>query len=236
MNYQDQLLEKEDGRYCAIGKLGTGLGSIATVEKLKKKVVSFGLPSGPALFLHLSHRAYLKVKDIDPLSLFDRHDQGTWPDDQSKLFDFLEDSISYSVFAFTALEAFANESIPNDFKYTFKPEKTGEEKVYGKDEIERKINLDEKLHIILPNIYNVPSPKGKKVWGHYKEIKKVRDRIIHLKSVDRKASGPEDETIWGIILRMHDKPLCDFAHEIIGYFKPAISNRRWYSKYPYKEA
>lgn len=81
-----------------------------------------------------------------------------------------------------------------------KTEKTGEEKVYVKDEIERKINLDEKFHIILPNIYNVPSPKGKKVWGHYKEIKKVRDRIIHLKSIDRKASGPEDETIWGIML------------------------------------
>lgn len=236
MDYQDQLLEKEDGRYYAIDKFGTGLASIATSEKLKRNVVSFGLPSGPALFPHLAHRAYLKVKDIDPLSLFDRHDQGTWPDDQSQLFDFLEDSISHSVFAFTAIEAFANESIPNDFKYTIKAEKTGEEKVYVKDEIEKKINLDEKLHIILPNIYNIPSPKGKKVWGHYKEIKKVRDRIIHLKSVDRKASGPEAETIWGMMLRMHDKPLCDFAHEIIGYFEPAISNRRWYGKYPYEEA
>jgi hypothetical protein len=236
MDYQDQLLEKEDGRYYAIDKFGTGLASIATSEKLKENVVSFGLPSGPALFLHLAHRAYLKVKDIDSLSLFDRHDQGIWPNDQSQLFDFLENSISHSVFAFTALEAFANESIPNDFKYTFRAEKTGEEKVYIKDEIERKINLDEKLHIILPNIYNVPSPKGKKVWGHYKEIKKVRDRIIHLKSIDRKASGPEDETIWGIMLRIHDKPLCDFSHEIIGYFEPAISNRRWYGKYPYEEA
>ena len=85
MDYQDQLLEKEDGRYYAIDKFGTGLASIATSEKLKRNVVSFGLPSGPALFLHLAHRAYLKVKDIDPLSLFDRHDQG-------KFGNFLRDS------------------------------------------------------------------------------------------------------------------------------------------------
>ena len=39
MDRQDELLEKEDGRYYAIDKVGTGLGSIATSEKLKKKIV-----------------------------------------------------------------------------------------------------------------------------------------------------------------------------------------------------
>jgi hypothetical protein len=64
MDYQDQLLEKQDGRYYAIDKVGTGLGSIATEELLKENVVSFGLPSGPALFLHLAYRAYVKIKDV----------------------------------------------------------------------------------------------------------------------------------------------------------------------------
>ncbi|MEG3972447.1 hypothetical protein QUA00_33230 [Microcoleus sp. T2B6] len=64
MDYQDQLLEKQDGRYYAIDQVGTGLGSIATEELLKENVVSFGLPSGPALFLHLAYRAYsLSQKD-----------------------------------------------------------------------------------------------------------------------------------------------------------------------------
>jgi hypothetical protein len=233
MDRQDELLEKEDGRYYAIDKVGTGLGSIATTERLKKKIVSFGLPSGPALFLHLAHRAYSKIRDIDPFSLFDEHPQGIWPDNQKELFDFLEDLISHVVFSFTALEAFANEVIPDNFTYTFVVEKTGEKRTYGKDEIERRINLDEKLGIVLPEIFGMSSPKGGSSWEKYKTIKKARDRIIHLKSIDKRASGPEDETIWGTLLRMHNEPLCDYAHSMIGYFKPAIQDRRYFGKYPY---
>src|ERR1700720_477032 len=188
MDRQDELLEKEDGRFYAIDKFQTGLASIATAERFKKKIVSFGLPSGPALFLHLAHRAYSKIRDIDPLSLFDKHDQGIWPDDQKELFDFLEELVSHVVFSFTALEAFANEVIPDKFTYTFTVEKTGEKRTYGKDEIERRINLDEKLGTVLPQIFGLSSPKGGAVWEKYKTIKKARDRVIHLKSIDKRAS------------------------------------------------
>jgi hypothetical protein len=233
MDRQDQLLEKEDGRFYAIDKFGTGLASIATSERLNKKIVSFGLPSGPALFLHLAHCAYTKIKDLDPISLFDQHPQGIWPDDQRRLFDFFEDFISHVVFSFTALEAFANEVIPKEFKYTFKVEKTGEERTYAKEEIERRINLDEKLGTVLPRVFAVPSPKGLQVWESYKSIKQTRDRIVHLKSIDMRPSDPEDKTIWGTALRMHNQPFCDYAHAMIGHFKPAIASRRYYRKYPY---
>ncbi len=132
MDRQDELLEKEDGRYYAIDKAGTGLGSIATTERLKKTIVSFGLPSGPALFLHLAHRAYSKVRDVDPFSLFNEHPQGIWPDNQKELFDFLEQLISHVVFSFTALEAFANEVIPDNFMYTFVVEKPERSEPMGK--------------------------------------------------------------------------------------------------------
>ena len=73
MDRQDELLEKEDGRYFAIDKFSTGLAALATVEGLgNTRIVSFGLPSGPALFLSLAHRAFLRTKDVVPLSLFDR--------------------------------------------------------------------------------------------------------------------------------------------------------------------
>jgi hypothetical protein len=230
---QEELLEKEDGRYYAIDKVGTGLGSIATTEWLKKRCVSFGLPSGPALFLHLAYRAYSKIKSIDPLSLFEQHPQGNWPDNQTALFDLLEELISHVVFSFTALEAFANEVIPDDFTYTFTVERTGEERTYGKDDIERRISLDEKLGIVLPQIFALKSPKGGSLWGNYKTIKKVRDGVVHLKSVDKRSSGPEAETIWGTLLRMHSEPFCNHAHAMIGYFKPAIQKRRYFAKYPY---
>lgn len=236
MNRQDQLLENEDGRYYAIDKFRTGLAAIATAERIEKRVISFGLPSGPALFLHIAHQAYSRIRGIAPLSLFDQHEQGIWPDNQGPLFDFMEDFISHIVFAFTSIEAFANETIPADYIYSFKVDRTGEERTYNKDEIERGVNLDEKLHIILPTICSVPSPKGTRVWENYRQIKKTRDRIIHLKSVDRKASGPEEETIWGTMLRLHEVPFCDYAHEIIGHFGSAVDSRRWYMKYPYDHA
>lgn len=236
MDRQDELLAKEDGRYYAIDKVGTGLGSIATTERLGNNVVSFGLPSGPALFLHLAHRAYSTIKDIEPLSLFDAHPQGIWPDNQKALFDYLEQSIAHVVFSFTALEAFTNEVIPDGFTYSFTVQRTGEKRTYAKDEIERRINLDEKLGIVLPQVFSLKTPKGGTLWEKYKTIKKTRDRIIHLKSVDKRTSGPEDETIWGTLLRIHNEPLCDHAHALIGYFEPAVQNRRYFAKYPYDPA
>ena len=228
MDRQDELLAKEDGRYYAIDKVGTGLGSIATTEQLGKKIVSFGLPSGPALFLHLAHRAYSRIKDIDPLSLFDEHPQGIWPDNQKALFDYLEESIAHVVFSFTALEAFANEVIPDGFTYSFTVDRTGEKRTYAKDEVERRINLDEKLGIVLPQIFSLKTPKGGALWEKYKTIKKTRDRIIHLKSVDKRTSGPEDETIWGTLLRIHNEPLCDHAHALIGVSSnQQFKNRRY---------
>ena len=38
------------------------------------------------------------------------------------------------------------------------------------------------------------SPNGTKPWQDYKELKGVRDRLVHLKSIDRKASGLENQT------------------------------------------
>src|SRR6266446_6364435 len=227
MDRQDELLEQEDGRYFAIDKFGTGLASVATSERLGRKktiVVSFGLPSGPALFLHLAYRAFSQVRRVDPQGLFDMHPQGRWPDRQGPLFDYLENCMAHAVFSFTAIEAFANEVIPDAFTYTLQRE--GKKETLLKPDIERRINLDEKLDKVLPAALSVSSPKNKKVWEEYRAIKRIRNRLIHIKSVDRKPSGPEDETIWGALLKAHGEAWCDSAHAMIGHFKPAVHNRR----------
>lgn len=235
MDAHDELLANEDGRYFAIAPINGGSASLATTERINYCNVNFGLPSAPALFLHISHRAYCKIKDVDPLTLFNRHSTGIWPDDQSPLFDFLEDSICHITYAFTALEAFANECIPDSYQHTFVYEKSGEVKTYGREEIERYVNLDEKLHTHLPRILDTTSPKGTKVWEPYRKLKQLRDRIIHLKAVDRNASGPEEETVWGDLLRSHSVPYCNHAHALMGHYKPAIENRRYYRMYPYNK-
>ena len=225
------VLKNEDGRFHAIDKFKAGTIAIATSEKLGKQLASFSLPSAPAMFLNLAHASFVKIKTIKPLELFDNHPQGIWPENHEPLFDFFENFISHVVFSHSALEALANEVIPNDFCYNFT--KKGETLSYKKEEIERCINLDEKLDQILPAIFKTGSPKGKDVWEKYKKLKEFRDRIIHLKSIDRSSSGVEKETIWGDMLRLHKTPFCNHAHEMMGYFVP-IKIRRWHLKYPYK--
>ena len=61
----------------------------------------------------------------------------------------------------------------------------------------------------------------------------MRNRIIHLKAIDLKSSGPDDETLWGDMLRCHDVPYCDYAHTLIGHYKHSVENRRWFQRYPY---
>lgn len=87
---QERLLAAEDGRQYAIDKLNTGLAAIATTERVGTAIVSFNLPSAPALFLGLAHKAFATYKDIEIPTLFDRHPQGMWPDDHKPLLDLCE--------------------------------------------------------------------------------------------------------------------------------------------------
>jgi len=225
------LLEQHDGRYYAIGDMGTGIGVLMKQERLGSgQYIDFALPSSPGLFLNAARRSYLQIKGEDPKLMFYKWQNARIPINQSKVFDYFESFASHVVFAFTALEAFANESIPKD--YTYRTEKKGESVQLSKIEIERTISLDEKLDCILPDALGVASPKGKKPWQQYKMLKKMRDRIIHLKSVDQSSSGYEQKSVWGMMLRSHDEPFCDHAHAMMGYYL-RTSNRRWHREYPY---
>lgn len=238
MDHKSNPLSREDGRFYAIGKLGQGTASIATSEKLNEQIVSFGLPSPSALFLNIASSAFKKIKSINPIDLFDKHPhpQGIYPENHKSLFDFFENSITHIVFSYSALESLANDAIKNQApeNFTYSKKVRSEIKIYKKEEIEKEINLDEKLGNILPKIYNLSSPKGiYQLWQKkYIKLQKLRNRIVHLKSQDYKQTGPEDQTLWGDILRSHGIPFCDNAHEIIAYFEP-IKQKRWHKMYPY---
>jgi len=227
---QEELLAEHDGRYFSIGKFNTSLRILIKAEKLGRQYVDFGVPSAPALFLNAARRSYLQIKDHDPALMFYKWQNGRIPINHSKLFDYFELFTTHVVFSFTALEAFANEAIPEEFEY--KIEKKGETTLLKKPDIERSVNLDEKLYSVLPQALGVATPKGKKLWQQYKLLKSMRDRIIHLKSVDRSPSGAESESVWGMMLRAHREPFCDYAHTMMGHYSPA-TNRRWYREYPY---
>ena len=119
------------------------------------------------------------------------------------------------VFAFTALEAFVNEIIPSDYKYEKKGKKATE--IYTKEEIERWVSIDEKLDKIIPAILKVGTPKGRdQSWQGFKDLKNIRDRLIHMKSDDRKDSGPDAKTIWTALMKT--EPPYKQAFTIVKYF------------------
>lgn len=227
-----ELIAAQDGRYFSIFPTPTGgIMSLAKTEKLTDQFVSFGVPSSAALFLNIAHRAYAEIRELKPQELFYKWQNTRVPVNNSELFDYFEKFASHVVFSLTALEAFANEMIPDAYEYQAK--KKGAAVVLKKPEIERTLTLEEKLNLVLPKALGVPTPSGKRVWEQFKKLKGMRDRIIHLKAIDRSASGPEVLSLWGIMLRAHGEPFCDYAHAMMGHFFPS-GPRRWHREYPYQ--
>jgi hypothetical protein len=100
------------------------------------------------------------------------------------------------VMAFTALEAFVNETIPDDHSYARYVKSELILEAANKSTIERHVQSDEKLIAVLPGVLNCASPKGSRCWQGYKQLKQTRDRLIHMKSKDGKSSLAGVDTLW----------------------------------------
>lgn len=232
---QTELLEKEDPRFYAIDKFDTGLISLSTTEKVGNEILGFGLPSSPGLFLSLALNYKKKVDQINLEDCFDKHPapQGTWPENHQKLFDFFELMLGQIIFSYSALEAFANIKIPDDFIYRSKRSDKKFIEEYDKDQAERYVSLDAKLDKILPQVFKVKTPSGTKLWDNYQYLKKLRDRLIHLKSSDMTPSGPEVKTIWGDLMRNKKTDFPKQVHDLMGHYISKVSGNRWFRKFPY---
>ena len=92
------------------------------------------------------------------------------------------------IFAFTALEAYSNECIPDPFTWTTRRRKGGveEEVTYDREGVERYVVLAEKLDAILPGVFTVKSVKGRAPWENFQKLRALRDRLIHLKMSTRR--------------------------------------------------
>lgn len=230
--WQDNALSSEDGRFYGIDQWTTKTRIVQNYEQVGKEIVQFGLPSAPALFLGLAHEAFILYKDADLMKIFD-HPSALFPQDHRALFNFFGQFTAHVVFAYTALEAWVNENIPDGYVYTKTMGRPGTLGTYTGPEIERFISLSEKLSDVIPPLLNVESPKGRAIWREFVKLEDMRDRVIHLKAADRHSSKAHIKTIWGDMLRTAKEPFCDYVHELIGHYGPTTTDRRWYHKYPY---
>ena len=105
----------------------------------------------------------------------------------------------------------------------------------AKNTIERWESTEVKIGEILPEILKIESPKGKREWEEYKKLKDIRDRIIHLKSVDQKVVKDGPDSIWKILFDEEVPNYPGIAKNLIAYFyekKPELKPR-WYKNFPY---
>jgi hypothetical protein len=180
-------------------KVGTPV-SVTTFVKHASREIQIGDPSAPALFLSISWQSYQDALKRNPFRPSAKPQKGKDP--SRGAYDYLEAIMSSILFAYTAIEAFANEEIPADYSHPSQ-RRSGLLVVLWKPSIERQVDLSEKLATILPDVMKVASPKGTKTWQDYIELKRMRDRLVHMKSSDRAVSkhgNLHPDSIWRALL------------------------------------
>lgn len=209
--------------------------------KFNGKNLNFGLPNVSALFLDFSNKLWTETEEylnneknfLTPISKF-APPNSLSVHKKEELFDILEKRMGAIVFAYTALESFANHSIPEDF--IFRQDRADRKYVeeYNREQIENYISLDIKLDKILPQIFNVKSPKGKYLWNQYIDLKVIRNRIIHLKQEDTRSTGPEVKTLWTDLMNMKAPNYAEEVKKIINFYYPEEDKKpRWLVKAPF---
>jgi hypothetical protein len=212
---------------------GARVTVVSVAQLSKKKQLTIPLPNATALLLNSSATAYASAQEIRESNDIDnpRKNQVSFVSDKDA-FDYLERMIEAILLAFTALEAFVNETIPEDFEYAHNARSKIILEVKDKPNIERHVSIDEKLKAVLPEVLKCTSPTGSRSWQQYTQLKKTRDRLIHMKTEDRKSSGPEVDTVWKALFQTPVPHLTVKA--IINHFvKKMPTQPGWFGRFPH---
>lgn len=212
---------------------GTRITVSSIISLTKKKQLTIPLPNASALLLNSSALAFISARNIRDRSGIDRtlHTEVNFPSDE-EAFDYIEKMIESIVLAFTALEAFVNETIPSDYFYARHHRSDIVLQAASKQTIERHTTLDEKLTNVLPEILSCTSPKGGRCWHGYKTLKNARNRIIHMKTEDRRSSGTEIDTVWKAIILAPAPHIA--AKAVIDHFVSTMKEKpNWHQQFPY---
>lgn len=146
--------------------------------------ISF-FPDPVLVFFSQAYDSYLKSKKI--VSDFDNHiilNSNDIKIINSEIYNiYLSQRISAIIFLFTALEAFVNSVIPDEFIY--KRKKDTESENLNKKDIERFVPVIEKIDCILSQQELVGidfKQQYPTIYGNIKKIQRERNNLIHLKT------------------------------------------------------
>nr|WP_131515330.1 hypothetical protein [Pseudomonas chengduensis] len=210
---------------------GTRITLVSVIQLTKKKLLTIPIPNATASMLNASARAFESAYSLRVSGGIDKSlKKDVSFNSETDAVDYIERMIESIVLAYSAIEAFANESIPTDYYYAKKKNSDLLLEASSKETIERHISTDEKLTNVLPEVFGCKSPKGTQCWQNYKKLKNSRDRIIHMKTEDRKSTGPEVDTIWKAIVLTPEPHLS--AKAMIDHFVIHMKNHpQWHQRF-----
>lgn len=210
---------------------GTRITVVSVIQLTKKKRLTVPIPNATASMLNAAAIAHESARRLRADSNIDKSlKKDVSFHSEADALNYIERMIESIVLSFSAIEAFANEAIPANFVYARHKESETLLEAASKQTIERFLSIDEKLTSVLPEVLGCKSPKGTRCWRDYKELKDARDRIIHMKTEDRKSSGPEVDTVWKAIICSPPPHLA--AKAVIDYFVAAMMTKpQWHGRF-----
>lgn len=203
---------------------GTRITVVSVIQLTQKKQLTIPVPNATAAMLNASARAYEAARNLRESSEIDKTlKREVSFHSEADALDYIERMIEAIVLAFSAIEAFCNENIPSDFVYVRHDRSEVLLEASHKETVERILSTDEKLSEVLPQALKCKSPKGSSCWDGYKKLKAARNRIIHMKTDDRKSSGVDVDTVWKAIVLSPTPHLS--AKKVIDHFVKAMPNK-----------
>lgn len=206
------------------GKIDEG-GSMVLQETdeviISNKKLDYFIPNNVAVLLSIASKALKKSKEFfennfNPLKtnieLLKSDEKIKFTKQKSiEVCDYIEQIQTSIVFSYTALEAFANLSIPENYFYFQNVKSKGIDERYDKAAIEKWINLNTKLKSILPQIYKTKQIDKTKEWSYFVKLEKFRHEIVHQKSI-------EHTDFYKVYFQKDIYSICSCAETIIKFF------------------
>lgn len=158
--------------------------------------------------LHFFARPGSKMRDLDLKSL-------------PTLYDYFEQCMIAATFSYQSLETYSNQVIEDNLPdgKTFVVHRKGEDRALDAASLQRDASTEEKVTTIVPQLIGKPLAKQSKLWQQFTILQRVRDSIIHLKTVDHRSAAELDrETVFYRLLNNTPSLYPKTAVEVMRHF------------------
>jgi len=199
--------------------------TMAAVHRLSKFEikgcqVSFLTPNVITLFYNKAWKEYEAAKDIFTDVIEGQLIAGTevdlTVDTLCQVYDYFEHIQSSVISIYSAIEALCNVAIPTNYTVRKKNNK-GITEIWDKAAIEKWMSTEEKAGVLVPEILKIDSPKKLPVWERFKQLKSIRDAIIHQKASLGRPSEVEADFL-GTLLNPAIERTIMSGFELVQYF------------------